>query len=242
MKRSCNNPLTLLPATAILATGFFLLLTAQKPDNKKHNKHDTLATSGKASFYANMLQGSNTSSGDVYDKNDFTCAHRTFPFNTILCVTNVNNGKKAIVRVNDRGPYRKGRIIDLSTAAAKKLGMLPNGVVKVRIQELSLLDVFPLDDSLLHDGEVIDAHGNLKKPGDHLINVWETPDLKHAMYMATNIENDYRVNSVYIKASGKGDNRNYMLYISNIVKKEEADKLISSLKQDGFSLCRHEKK
>ena len=116
--------------------------------------------------------------------------------------------------------------------------MVPNGVVKVNIQELTLFDFFPLNDSLLHSGEVLDTHGNMKQLGNNIINVWNTQDLKHAVYMATNMENEYCLDSVYIKVSGKDDNRMYALYIPNVAKKEDADKLIAVLKQDGFSLCR----
>ena len=65
---------------------------------------------------------------------DYTAAHRYFPFGTIVKVTNLENGKSVTVRINDRGPYKAGRIIDLSYAAAKKIGMIGKGVVKVKIE------------------------------------------------------------------------------------------------------------
>ena len=88
---------------------------------------------GKASFYSRRATGARTSSGERLHHNDFTCAHRTHPFGTKLRVKNLNNGKEVVVRVNDRGPFGRGRIVDLSWGAAKALGMLSQGVVDVEI-------------------------------------------------------------------------------------------------------------
>jgi rare lipoprotein A len=88
---------------------------------------------GKASFYADLLHGRLTANGERYDKNAMTAAHRSLPFGTRITVTNLTNGKQVTLRVNDRGPFVKGRIVDVSKAAAKKLGMLQKGVVNVRL-------------------------------------------------------------------------------------------------------------
>ena len=88
---------------------------------------------GKASFYSRRATGARTSSGERLRHNDFTCAHRTHPFGTKLRVKNLNNGKEVVVRVNDRGPFGRGRIVDLSWGAAKALGMLSQGVVAVEV-------------------------------------------------------------------------------------------------------------
>ncbi len=91
-------------------------------------------TSGKASYYSNALHGRRMSNGQPYNKNDFTCAHRTLPFGTRLKVTNTRNGNSVIVRVTDRGPFVYGRVIDLSYAAARALGTISSGVGYVRIE------------------------------------------------------------------------------------------------------------
>jgi len=88
---------------------------------------------GVASYYADRFHGRRTASGERYDRNAYTAAHRRLPFGTHVQVINLNNGNTVDVRINDRGPFVKGRVIDLSYAAAKKLGMLRKGVVKVRI-------------------------------------------------------------------------------------------------------------
>ena len=91
---------------------------------------------GYASWYGPKFHGRRTSSGEAFNMYDMTCAHRTLPLGTILLVTNLENGRSVVVRVNDRGPFVKGRIIDLSYAAARALGMVDKGVVKVRIKVL----------------------------------------------------------------------------------------------------------
>lgn len=91
-------------------------------------------THGKATFYGNRAHGQRTSDGSRYHKDSLTCAHRTLPFGTLLKVTNKANGKEVIVRVTDRGPYVAGRVVDLSRAAARELGMLNMGVAPVVVE------------------------------------------------------------------------------------------------------------
>ena len=86
---------------------------------------------GFASYYHNKFHGRNTSSGEPYDKDDYTAAHRTLPFGTRLLVRNLNNNKTVIVRVNDRGPFVRGRILDLSRIAAEEIDMISSGVVEI---------------------------------------------------------------------------------------------------------------
>ena len=91
---------------------------------------------GLASWSGKQGQGRVTASGEKYDFRAMTCAHKTLPFDTVLRVINLSNNKMVLVRVNDRGPFKHGdgRIIDLSWNAAKKLGMLAQGVTKVRVE------------------------------------------------------------------------------------------------------------
>lgn len=88
---------------------------------------------GKASYYADKFQGRTTASGERYDANKFTCAHMSLPFGTVLEVENVSNGKRTLVRVNDRGPFAPGRIVDVSRAAARELDLLSVGTAEVKI-------------------------------------------------------------------------------------------------------------
>ena len=89
---------------------------------------------GKASYYSKRATGARTASGERLHHDSLTCAHRKYPFGTLLKVKNVSNGKEIIVKVTDRGPYGRGRIIDLSYGAAKALGMLSQGVAMVEVR------------------------------------------------------------------------------------------------------------
>lgn len=91
---------------------------------------------GVASWYGSEFQGSRTASGDRFDAKEFSAAHPTLPLGTRARVTNLANGRSVIVRVNDRGPFVRGRSIDVSYAAARALGMLRRGTTRVRIQVL----------------------------------------------------------------------------------------------------------
>lgn len=88
---------------------------------------------GKASYYSSALEGRKTSNGETYSGDSLTCAHRTLPFGTLLKVRNPKNNKEVIVKVNDRGPFVRGRMIDLSYAAAQQLGFVSNGIAEVEV-------------------------------------------------------------------------------------------------------------
>lgn len=91
---------------------------------------------GIASYYADRFHGRQTASGERYDRSAYTAAHRRLPFGTHVRVINLDNGHSVDVRINDRGPFVKGRVIDVSYAAAKKLGMIRKGVINVRVERL----------------------------------------------------------------------------------------------------------
>ncbi len=98
--------------------------------------HDGFVQTGVASWYGPDFHGKRTSNGEVYDMHAMTAAHKTLPLGVFVRVKNRDNGREAIVRVNDRGPFVKGRIIDLSYAAAQKLGVVQSGTAPVRIEAL----------------------------------------------------------------------------------------------------------
>jgi rare lipoprotein A len=89
---------------------------------------------GRASWYGREFQGRRTANGERFDRRRMTAAHPTLPLDTVVKVTNLRNGKSVEVRVNDRGPYRKGRVIDLSAKAAEELGMKSRGIALVKIE------------------------------------------------------------------------------------------------------------
>ncbi len=93
---------------------------------------------GNASYYGKKFHGRKTANGEVFDMYKKTAAHRELPFETMLKVTNKSNNRSVIVRVNDRGPFKEGRILDLSYGAAREIDMIGDGVAEVRIEILRL--------------------------------------------------------------------------------------------------------
>lgn len=92
---------------------------------------------GKASYYADHFQGRKTASGELYHPDSLTAAHKTLKFGTLVKVENIKNGKSVIVKINDRGPFVEGRIIDLSRSAMKKLDGLEKGIIEVKIEPVT---------------------------------------------------------------------------------------------------------
>lgn len=128
----------------VLTIGFFCNLSAQDDFG------------GMASFYADKFVGKPTASGEAYRHQLYTCAHKTLPFGTKLKVTNPKNNESVIVVVNDRGPFIKSRVIDLSKAAAKDLGIIQQGIAYVEIEILSDEDDIAAGASL-ETSEVLDT-------------------------------------------------------------------------------------
>lgn len=95
-----------------------------------------LTLEGVASYYAHDFHGKLTSNGETFDMNALTAAHRTFPFGTKIRVTNLENNLAVMVRVNDRGPFKEGRMIDLSLGAAKEINLVKTGTARVKLEVL----------------------------------------------------------------------------------------------------------
>jgi len=93
---------------------------------------------GIASYYADEFNGRNTANGEVFNMHDLTAAHKTLPFNTRLKVRNLDNGKEVIVRINDRGPFVSGRVIDLSLEAARQIDLVSSGTARVVLEVIQM--------------------------------------------------------------------------------------------------------
>jgi rare lipoprotein A len=120
------------------STGTSAARPAKKRDTPTPNPALSAYTEeGKASWYGVPFHGRRASNGEIYDMNKMTAAHRTLPFDTVVRVTNLSNGKSAVVRITDRGPFVDNRIIDLSMAAAREIDSLGPGVVPVRLEIVS---------------------------------------------------------------------------------------------------------
>lgn len=152
-----NNNNNIIPDT--LPSKALVLLSQQKPDTvsinnndnnnnintnntsntnstKKSSKHKSFIEHGIASHMGHSLHGRKQASGERHNKNEMICAHKYLPFGTKIRVTDKKSGKSVIVRVTDRGPYGPGRVVDLSLAAAKKLGIEKSGLTRVKIEKV----------------------------------------------------------------------------------------------------------
>jgi rare lipoprotein A len=191
--------------------------------------------SSNASYYNNRFHGLETSNGEIYDKDDFTAAHLTLPFNTLVLVTNKKNNKTVVVRVNDRGPFKKSRAIDLSYAAATKIGMVPFGVVPVKIDILKFLDQTPIPDPLLQEGRLWNCYGKNQQLTNHTVYIWQTDNWKHAFYMASNLNMELKITSLVVKVTGQSKNKRYLLLATGIKDRKTAEENIKLFHANGFS-------
>lgn len=118
-------------------TGELAYWLATRPEPKTDLGADAAMQTGLASYYSREIAGNRTASGERCDPEDFTAAHRTMPFGTRLRVTNLASGMSTVVRINDRGPFRGNRVIDLSHAAARAIGLDRAGTGRVSLTQLA---------------------------------------------------------------------------------------------------------
>ncbi|WP_243389780.1 septal ring lytic transglycosylase RlpA family protein [Arboricoccus pini] len=130
---------------------------AETASGDRNADNDGFSQVGKASWYGPGLHGRQTASGDSFDQNALTAAHRRLPLGSTVMVTNLQNGRSVTVLINDRGPFVPGRVIDLSRAAARDLGMTRSGVARVRIERVDE----PSSDDTTADASNTNDAGNL---------------------------------------------------------------------------------
>lgn len=177
---------------------------------------------GIASWYGPGFHGKKTSNGEIYDQNGFTAAHKTLPMNTILSVTNLNNGRKTTVRVNDRGPFVANRIIDLSQGAAKHIDMIAAGTAPVRLEVIgfgtqeSITGQSSVNDEIVHSnvnlgssGEIIGG-GKIYEGGSFMVQIGAFRFIDGANLTASKYAN-YQGYKAIVKTSSKdGLNRVFL--------------------------------
>lgn len=121
-------------ARLLLLTMALLLTLGCAEQETEAADQSTFTQQGKASYYARSFHGEETANGETFNQNALVAAHKTLPFGTEVQVTNLDNGKQVTVRINDRGPFKPGRIIDLSRVAAAKIDLLDDGLAPVEIE------------------------------------------------------------------------------------------------------------
>lgn len=214
--------ITILSFSVSLASGFSELYSAR----------------GKASFYANLFHGRITANGEVFNNLDLTAAHLDLPFGTFVNVRNLENGRNVIVRINDRGPYIKGRIIDLSQAAMRMLRGYNEGVVPVKLTELRYLpDLKTLRTLFLHS-PVVNSLGRIAELREFSLSVWHSSDLEHVVYFANDFYLKERYNEVLVVASEVGKKKHFHVVITGIGSLDEAEALKKKYYSNGYVRAR----
>jgi rare lipoprotein A len=221
-------------------TGKLLVKTKNHVSAKKVASKKTLRRKivhkkvyNKASYYLRAFHGRKTANGEFYNKNDFTCAHRYYRFNTLLKITNIRNNKSVIVRVNDRGPFSKKRIIDLSEAAAHSIDMIQRGVIAVKITmihpdslfKLGKLELFSMDTTY-------NLYGALTTLDGPAIYLWKTYNLGHLILLSTTLSDRLPPNELVLRKKSYGPVTKYELYLK--CKAEESQDLLKKMKELGF--------
>ncbi len=180
---------------------------------------DTKPVTGRASYYGTEFHGRKTANGEIYNKYLFTAAHRKLPFGTYVHVLNLKTGLSITVKINDRGPFNYSRIIDLSEAAARRIGSYKHGLTMVEIQPVRMIRHTPEIDSIFNCNDVLDCLGNPESLGKLSLSLYRTSDLIHMIYIANELYLHEDVDKVLIVGRGEGKKRMYHLVISDFENK-----------------------
>jgi rare lipoprotein A len=186
---------------------------------------------GMASWYGRKFHGKKTSNGEIYDMNAMTAAHKTLPMGTLVRVVNEENSREARVRINDRGPFVKGRIIDVSYAAAKRLGLIGPGIAPVRIEVLgdNPLPVSPAA------GSASRGEGSLASGGEYAIQVGSFSIRENARRLARKLEKQTGVASILQEQVG---NTSYFRVMTGrYTTLDAAERARSSFEREGYADC-----
>jgi rare lipoprotein A len=229
-------------------------------DNYKAKDLEGYEEVGYASFYGKRFHGMKTASGEIFDMYKMTAAHRTLPFGTIVEVENLENHKKVRVKINDRGPYAKNRIIDLSYMAAKKLGFINKGTALVKIRVIGMGKIEPLetnsygekafiksvkkekyeggDEPIREDTKAIvdKPHKDIKKrrslgyQGKFIVQLGIFSLERNAYGLKKQVEQDFANLQVKVKKDGLL----YRVYVDGFNEKEDAEEIADILRSGGY--------
>ncbi len=196
---------------------------------------------GLASFYHSFFNGKKTANGELFDNTKLTCAHKNLPFGTMLKVTNIENDQSVIVRVNDRGPYVKGRLLDVSLAAAKKLGFVNKGTATImyeiykEVKEDAKVDTLRMVDTLsipkastfytisLVDTVFFDYYG---------VKVATFESFTDAMKSVNALVIKYKIPAHIEDVSTGSSTKLYRVFLGSFLTKGEAEKIVHKTKKN----------
>lgn len=196
------------------------------------------AQEGIASFYADKFEGRKTASGDKYKHSRLTAAHRTLPFGTILKVTNLDNQKSVQVKINDRGPFVEGRIIDLSKSAAKILDFVNKGLVKVKIEVVNAGDGKGNSYSTNPSGyseyreekEFYDFNITRINPSGYGVQIGNFKEMVNLVRLADNLKASYR-KKVIVRVSIVKEEKYYKIIIGDESSRQKAGNIKKKLQK-----------
>lgn len=186
---------------------------------------------GVASWYGPNFHGKRTSSGETYNMYEMTAAHPTLPLPSYVRVTNLENGKSAVLRVNDRGPFKKNRVIDLSYAAARKLGVWANGTASVEVRAIIPGQPENLDNTPLFAQSNVKPAKPDRFPADVFVQVGAFSEFANAYALQTRVR-DMELGHTFISPT-TGDGL-YRVRIGPMSSAESADAAVSALHQRGL--------
>jgi rare lipoprotein A len=183
---------------------------------------------GLASWYGAKFHGRLTSNGERYNMHGRTAAHKTLPFNTYVQVTNSRNGRKTTVRINDRGPFVRGRIIDLTRTAAQELGMVEDGVVPVKIEALGYARKKSEAGQLVREYVKPASY----QVGDFTIQVGAFAEKENALRLYGSLNRKYRNASIHV--FDQGTQTFYRVRVGQYSHLDKAEAAASRLQEQGF--------
>lgn len=194
---------------------------------------------GIASFYGDEFDGRTTANGEIYKHNQLTAAHKTLPFNTILRVVNPENNKEVIVRINDRGPFTPGRLIDLSKSAAEILGFIPKGLTEVTVEVIGGKGGGSNSGGGNTNSTLKEFYSVTAKKADptgYGVQISSYKELANLIRMVENLEDKYK-EKVTIQVSKVNNEKVYRIILGEYTNRPDAEKILEKIKEefkDGF--------
>lgn len=189
---------------------------------------------GGASYYARSFEGRKTANGEKFSNYDMTCASRKLPFHTFLKITNLKNNLTTIVRVNDRGPYAKQRVVDLSEQAARIIGIYKRGVTRVKMEIIKPPLVADSLKKAMNENDIVDADGKKIVSNGSMLSIWRTRDLPHALLLIEQLHELEYIQNFYVLKKMNDHRPLYHILIINIASAQEAEKLKDYWERKGF--------
>ena len=191
---------------------------------------------GLASFYADKFEGHITANGEKYSHTKLTASHLTLPFNTQVKVTNLSNNKSVVVRINDRGPFIKDRIIDLSKSAAEKLDFIKLGVTQVKVEIVEYSDNNNNHQPYINNNnEIYEFNSNKTKLNGFGVQIASYKELSNLMRICDSLKNVYK-QKIYIQVSNINDNKLYRVILGNFIDTKKAELFKNSIR-DKYPDC-----